>query len=60
MSQNSDYGPRPSITTVGTQQYAQLPLCLDSSGHRFEADMIRAETAVCRRCGLIRKQVVRS
>jgi hypothetical protein len=37
-----------------------MPNCVDSAGHRFKADMIRGETAVCERCGLIRKDVVRA
>ncbi|QSM01935.1 hypothetical protein PROPHIGD62-2_41 [Mycobacterium phage prophi62-2] len=35
-----------------------LPPCCDPRGHNFKADQIRTETAVCERCGLIRKRVI--
>lgn len=39
--------------------YSPIPTCVDDKGHRFKADIIRADTAVCERCGLIRKHVIR-
>lgn len=41
------------------QTYKQLPLCIDQSGHRFKLDVVTGKAAVCERCGLISKQVVR-
>jgi hypothetical protein len=41
-----------------TQPYKQLAPCVDGYGHRFKLDMVRAETAVCERCGLISKEKV--
>lgn len=42
-----------------TAYYAQLPLCINPGNHYFQLDHIKRDTAVCTRCGLIRKQVVR-
>ncbi len=41
---------------VGVPVYAQLPLCVDPGTHYFQLDHIKRDTAVCTRCGLIRKQ----
>lgn len=42
---------------IGTiPAYTQLPLCIDPGAHYFQLDHIKRDTAVCTRCGLIRKQ----
>jgi hypothetical protein len=41
---------------IGTNAYAQLPLCLDPGTHYFQLDNVKRDTAVCTRCGLIRQQ----
>jgi hypothetical protein len=38
-----------------TPAYTQLPLCIDPGQHYFQLDHIKRDTAVCTRCGLIRK-----
>jgi hypothetical protein len=40
---------------VSIPAYAQLPLCIDPGTHYFQLDTIKWDTAVCTRCGLIRK-----
>jgi hypothetical protein len=44
------------IGTIPT--YTQLPLCIDPGTHYFQLDNIKRDTAICTRCGLIRKQSV--
>jgi hypothetical protein len=52
-------GPLPTpvspVYQVSTPTYAQLPLCVDPGTHYFQLDQHKEDTAVCTRCGLIRK-----
>lgn len=54
----SDY-PTSYSHLVSIPMYATLPLCLNPGTHYFQADHIQADTAVCTRCGLIRKTPTR-
>lgn len=40
--------------SLGTQVYVTLPPCVDQQGHRFTIPPA-TQTAVCQRCGLVRK-----
>lgn len=53
-SQESQASP-PSITHLLGAEYARLPLCISPGSHYFQLDHIKRDTAVCTRCGLIRK-----